>query len=1066
MSISLSETSIRRPVMTTLITASIIVFGFFAYRLLAVAALPRVDFPTIEVTANLPGASPETMAASVAGPIERQFSTIAGISSMTSQSTLGQTRITIQFDLNRDIDGAALDVQTALAVAARRLPVEMTTPPFFRKVNPGEFPVLYISLISPTLPLSTVNEYAETMLAQQISQLSGVAQVLVFGVQRFAVRVQVDPVAAAARNISFDDVRTVIAKANSNTPVGTLSGPDRNVTLLASGAMRHASDYKDVVAAWRNGVPIKLEEIARVIDSVENDKIASWFNNQRAIVLAIQRQPDANTVDVIDSVRAKLPQFRAQVPPSISMETLLDRSISIRQAVLDVQETLLIAFVLVILVIFLFLRSASATIIPALAVPISLVGTCAAMYAFGFSINNMTLLALTLSVGFVVDDAIVMLENIVRHVEGGMRPFEAALKGAREIGFTIVSITFSLIAVFIPVLLMGGIVGRVFREFAVTIAVAIVISGFVSLTLTPMLCARVLRARHDGERKQNVVLQMFERLFQSWLRSYEWALDKVIAYKPITLMITLATIVGAVVLYIAIPKGFFPTEDTGYMLAITEAKSDISFDAMVERQRKVAEIIRADPAVLYVNSTVGVGGPNATGNQGRMLVALKPKSERGSLDEIRQRLRRQASSVTGMSVFFQMIQNINVGGRINKSQYQYTLQSSDTETLYRVAPELRDKIAKVEGLLDVTTDLYVTNPQMMIEVDREKAAAYGITIDQVRQELFNAFGTRQVATIYTASNDYPVILEAMPEFRTDPSSLSKIFLKTNTGGAAGGAGAPGAGIAGSGTPSGQSIPLSAVTRLVETVGPLLVNHQGQQPAVTISFNLAPGYSLGYATSAIQKIEGEFNLPATISTGFQGTAQVFQESLKGQGILLLATVFAAFVVLGILYESFIHPITIISGLPSAGIGALLTLLLFRMDLSVIAMIGIVMLVGIVKKNAIMMVDFAIDRRRVGMSAEAAIREACLLRFRPIMMTTFAAIFGALPIALGGGAGSELRQPLGIAVVGGLILSQMLTLFITPVVYLYLDRFDRMLKRRLEPQLEEVSEPPRKPAVAAE
>ena len=1062
---NLSELCIRRPVMTTLITASIIVFGFFAYRLLAVAALPRVDFPTIQVTASLPGASPETMAASVAGPIERQFSTISGISSMTSQSTLGQTQITIQFDLNRDIDGAALDVQTALAVAARRLPVEMTTPPFFRKVNPGDFPVLYISLISPTLPLSTVDEYGETMLAQQISQLPGVAQVLVYGAQKFAVRVQVDPNAAAARNISLDDIRTVLSKANSNTPVGTLSGRDRDVTLQASSALRRASDYRNVVAAWRNGAPIKLSEIARVIDSVENDKIASWFNNDRAVVLAIQRQPDANTVEVVDLVRGKLPQFRAQLPPSIRMEPLLDRSISIRRAVADVQETLAIAFCLVILVIFLFLRSAAATIIPGLAVPISLVGTCAAMYVFGFSINNMTLLALTLSVGFVVDDAIVMLENIVRHIEGGMRPFEAALKGAREIGFTIVSITFSLIAVFIPVLLMGGIVGRVFREFAVTIAVAIILSGFVSLTLTPMLCARVLRGHHEGEQKQNVVLRLFESLFNSWLRSYEWALDKVIAYKSVVLMITLATIVGTVWLYVVVPKGFFPAEDTGYMLAITEAQSDISFEAMVQRQRKMAEIIRADPAVLYVNSTVGVGGPNSTANQGRMLVALKPKSERGPLNQVTQRMRRSTSGVTGMAIFFQMIQNINVGGKINKSQYQYTLQSSDTETLYRLAPELRDKIAKTEGLLDVTTDLYVTNPQVMIEVDREKAAVYGITIDQVRQELFNAFGTRQVATIYTATNDYQVILEAAPEFRTDPSSLSKIFVKTNgTGNTAGGS--PGSGVTGNGIPSGQSIPLSAVTKPVAMVGPLLVNHQGQQPSVTISFNLAPGYSLGDAVSAIQKIEREFNLPATITTGFQGTAQVFQESLKGQGILILAAIFAAFVVLGILYESFIHPITIISGLPSAGIGALLTLLLFRMDLSVIAMIGIVMLVGIVKKNAIMMVDFAIERRRVGMSAEAAIREACLLRFRPIMMTTFAAIFGALPIALGGGEGAELRQPLGVAVVGGLLLSQMLTLFITPVVYIYLDRIDRQLKRRLEPQLEEVAEQHGKPAVAAE
>ena len=1065
----ISETCIRRPVMTTLITASIIVFGIFGYRLLAVAALPKVDFPTIQVTASLPGASPETMAASVAGPIERQFSTIAGISSMTSQSTLGQTQITIQFDLNRDIDGAALDVQTALAVAARRLPVEMTTPPFFRKVNPGDFPILYISLMSSTLPLSTVDEYGEITLAQQISQLPGIAQVLVYGAQKFAVRVQVNPVAAAARNISLEDIRTVLAKANSNTPVGTLSGPERDVTLLASGALRNAAGYRNVVAAYRNGAPVKLNEIAHVIDSVENDKVASWFNNDRAVVLAIQRQPDANTVEVVDAVQSRLPQFRAQVPASVRMATLMDRSLSIRQAVDDVQETLAIAFGLVILVIYLFLRSAAATIIPGLAVPISLVGTCAAMYMFGFSINNMTLLALTLSVGFVVDDAIVMLENIVRHIEGGMRPFEAALKGAREIGFTIVSITFSLIAVFIPVLLMGGIVGRVFREFAVTIAVAIVLSGFVSLTLTPMLCARVLRGHHEEEKKQFFILRAFERSFLALRNAYEWALDKVIAIRAVMLVITIATIFGTVWLYIVVPKGFFPREDTGYLLGITEAKTDTSFASMVERQSKLAAIIQKDPAVLYVNSTVGVGGPNPTTNQGRMLIALKPKAERGELDGVIARFRRETRDVVGMAMFFQVIQNINVGGKILKSQYQYTLQSSDTEALYRIAPELREKIAKIPGLLDVTTDLYVANPQVMIEVDREKAAVYGVTIDQVRQELFDAFGTRQVATIYTPSNDYQVILEAAPEFRADPSNLAQIFVKSNgTGAAVGGSAGAGSGVTGNGIPAGQSIPLSAVVKPVTSVGPLLVNHQGQQPAVSISFNLAPGHALGEAVDAVKQLEREENLPATITTGFQGTAQVFQESLKGQGILIMAAIFAAYVVLGILYESFIHPITIISGLPSAGIGALLTLLLFRMDLSVIAMIGIVMLVGIVKKNAIMMVDFAIGRRRVGLSAEAAIREACLLRFRPIMMTTMAAIFGALPIALGSGEGSELRQPLGVAVVGGLCVSQLLTLFITPVIYLYLDRIDRMLKRRLEPQLEDVSEPAdeRPHAVAAE
>ena len=1065
---NLSETCIRRPVLTTLVTASIIVLGIFAYRLLSVAALPAVDFPTINITATLPGASAETMAASVAAPIERQLSTIAGITSLTSSSSLGITSITIQFDLNRNIDGAALDVQTALSVAQRRLPVEMTTPPSFRKVNPGDFPILYISLNSPTLPLSAVNEYGEITLAQQISQLPGIAQVLIYGAQKFAVRVQVDPVAAASRNISLEDIRSVVSKTNSNTPVGTLNGPKQSVTLTASGAITKAEEYRKVVVAYRNGVPVPLDQIARVVDSVENDKIASWFNENRAIVLAIQRQPDANTVAVVDLVRARLPQYRAMVPPSIRMEVLNDRSISIRDSVVDVQETLAIAICLVVMVIFLFLRTVSATIIPALAVPVSLIGTCAAMYVFGFSINNMTLLALTLSVGFVVDDAIVMLENIVRHIEGGMRPFEAALKGAREIGFTIVSITFSLIAVFIPVLLMGGMVGRVFREFAVSIAVAIIVSGFVSLTLTPMLCARVLRTHHEGE-KQNFVLRMFEAMFKGWLRGYEWALDKVIAYKFIVLLLTFGTLAATFWLYMVIPKGFFPTEDTGFISASTEASSDVSFAQMAVLQRQVAEIVRADKAVDYVNSTIGAGGPNPTLNAGRMFIALKPKKERGeSSTEVIQRLRRAANVVPGMAVYFQNVQNINITGRISKSEFQYTLQSSDTTLLYEVAPQMRDKIANIEGLRDVTTDLYIKNPQMTIEVDREKAAVYGITIDQIRQELFDAFGARQVATIYTATNDYQVILESQPQFQADPSQLQNIFVKTNGSGAGtGGATGPGSGVNGNGIPSGQSIPLSAVTRMVPAVGPLQVNHQGNQPSVTISFNLAPNYSLGQAVDAIREIERETRLPITVNTGFQGSAQVFQESLKGQGLLVLAAIFAAYVVLGILYESFIHPITIISGLPSAGVGALLVLMLFNMDLSVIAMIGIVMLVGIVKKNAIMMIDFAIDRRRVGLAAEAAIREAALLRFRPIMMTTFAAIFGTLPIALGTGAGAELRQPLGVAVVGGLLLSQLLTLFITPVVYIYLDRIDRMLKYRLEPQLREVAEhPERPPAIAAE
>jgi HAE1 family hydrophobic/amphiphilic exporter-1 len=1029
---TLSELCIRRPVMTTLMTASIIAFGVFGFRLLPVSALPKVDFPTIAVTATLAGASADTMAASVAGPIERQLSTVAGISSMSSTSSQGTTAIVIQFDLNRNIDAAALDVQTALTIAQRRLPVEMLIPPSFRKVNPSDFAILFISLASETLPLSTVNEYGDISIGQALSQIQGVAQVVIFGSQKFAIRVQADPQAAAARGVSLEDVRTAVSRANSSTPVGTLNGPKQDVALQASGQMDKAADYRHVI------------EVAKVYDGVENDKTATWFNGTRSIVLAIYKQPDANTVAVVDNVLAKLPNLRAQIPPSVKIDVTMDRSQSIRQSVSDVEETLLIAIGLVILVIFLFLRSASATFIPALAVPISLCGTFAAMYMLDFSINNMTLLALTLSVGFVVDDAIVMLENIVRHIENGMRPYEAALKGAREIGFTIISITFSLIAVFIPVLLMGGIVGRVFREFAVTIAVAIVVSGFVSLTLTPMLCARVLKA-HDPTKKPNIVLRVFERMFDSWLRAYEWALDRVLARKAMMLVVTLCTLAGTVALYIVVPKGFFPQEDTGFLTGITEAATDTSFEAMSVRQKAITDILSQDPAVDYINSTVGAGGPNPTANFGRLFIALKSRKEREPAPIVMARLRQKATQVPGIQAFFQSIQNLNIGGRPSKSQYQYALQSGDTQSLYRLAPEMRDRIAKVPGLLDVTTDLYIKNPQMTVDIDREKAAVYGITVDQVRNQLYNAFGARQVGTIYMPSNDYQIILEAQPQFRIDPSDLSKLYMKTA---------------------NNQTIPLDAVAKLTPTVGALQINHQGQQPAVTISFNLAPNYSLGYAVDEITKIEQSSNLPATIATGFSGTAQVFQDSLRGQGVLILAAVFAAFVILGILYESFIHPITIISGLPSAGIGAILTLMMFNMELSVIAMIGIVMLVGIVKKNAIMMVDFALERRRVGLSAEHAIREAALLRFRPIMMTTFAAIFGTLPIAIGAGAGAELRQPLGIAVVGGLCVSQLLTLFITPVIYIYLDRIDRRLKRRLEPQADEAENVERPHVVAAE
>ncbi len=1030
----LSELCIRRPVLTTLLTTTFIVFGIFGYRLLGVAALPAVDFPTIVISAQLPGASAETMAASVAAPIERQLSTISGVSSLTSTSVLGRAKMVVQFVLDRNMDGAALDVQTALTVAAKKLPVEMTIPPSFNKTNPTDAPVVMLAVSSSTLPISVVDEYAEAVLAQQITQLPGVAAVDVYGSQKYATRIQVDPIAAAARNVSLDDIRRILVATDSNSPVGTLYGPSQNLTLVATNAMRTADEYRTVIVAWRNGAPVKLDEVAHVIDSVENNQVASWFNEKPAVVLAVQRQPGANTVAVVDSVREQLPTYRAQVPAAIDLEVLADRSISIRNSIDDVKITLMIAVVLVILVIFLFLRSVSATVIPALAVPVSLIGTCAAMYALNFSINNMTLLALTLSVGFVVDDAIVMLENIVRYTESGMRPFEAALKGSKEIGFTIMSITFSLIAVFIPVLLMGGMVGRVFREFAVTITVAILISGFVSLTLTPMLCARVLRDHHEGKR-QNFVLRAFEAFFKGLLRLYELSLDLVLKFKVVTLAVTFATLAATVYLYIAIPKGFFPIEDTGFIQATTEAATDISFPAMEALQQRVSDIVLKDRAVAYINPSIGPGGVNPTPNTGRIYIALKPRSERTeNSTAVIQRLRVTANTVPGISTYIQNVQNINITGRVSKSEYQYSLQSSDTEALFRLAPEMRDKIAALESVRDVNTDLYIKNPQMNVEIDREKAGAYGITIDQIRQEMFDAFGARQVATIYTPTNDYQIILESQPEFQTDISALSRIYLKTA---------------------AGISIPLESVTRLVPGVGPLLVNHQSNQPAVTISFNLAPGHSIGQAVDAITAIERDMRLPASITTGFQGSAAVFQDSLKGQGLLVLAAVFAAYVLLGILYESFIHPITILSGLPSAGVGALITLIGFKMDLSVIAMIGIVMLVGIVKKNAIMMIDFAIERRRVGMSAEAAMREACLLRFRPIMMTTFAAVFGALPIAIGAGAGAELRQPLGVAVVGGLCVSQLLTLYITPVIYIYLDRLDRMIKRKLEPQLEEVS-----------
>ena len=1027
---SLPELCIRRPVMTTLMMVSFVVFGFFAFRQLPVAALPRVDFPTINVNVRLPGASPETMATSVAAPLERELSSIAGIASLSSISQQGSTSITLQFDLDRSIDGAALDVQSAISAAARRLPQDLPAPPSFRKVNPADQPILFLVLTSNTQPLSRVNEYAETILQQQIAQIQGVAQVSVFGAQKYAVRIYVNPDSVSARGLTLNEVRASVQAANSNSPVGTISGERQRLTLGATGQLEKASEYGSLIIAQRNGVPIKLEDVATVADSVENDQTASWYNGQRSIILAVFRQSDGNTVDVVQQIRDRLPGFREQLPASIDVAVLNDRAAPIKESVEKVLEKLVVATLCVILVIFVFLKRLTATLIPTITLPISLMGTFGFMYFFGYSLNNISLLALTLAVGLVVDDAIVVLENIVRHIEMGKKPFEAALIGSREIGFTIISITLSLVAVFIPVFLMGGVVGRVFREFAGTISAAILVSGFVSLTLTPMMCARLLKV-HDNHEKKTFMDRLVDPVFNTVLAAYRWSLDLVLKARLLMLIVTLATVAVSVKLYIDVPKGFFPIEDTGLLRGAIEGPPDTSFEAMSARVQRLAEIVRADPAVDYM--TVNVGGFSAV-NTGFLFISLKPRDQRDSAQEIITRLRRASSSVPGLTAVFQPVQNINLNsGRPSRAAYQYSVTGPDLDALFNLAPRLRDRLSQLPQLRDVSLDLQLRNPQVSVELDRDRAASLGITSDQIRQTLYNAFGQRQIATIFTASNDYQVIMEADRAFQLEPAVLSRLLLRTA---------------------SGQNVPLEAVAKITPSVGPLAVNRISQQPAVTFSFNTAPGVAIGDAVTAVRAAERDVGMPASISSNFSGSAQLFQDALKGQGLLILAAVLVIYIVLGILYESFVHPITILSGLPSAGLGALLALQWFGMDLSVIAIIGILMLIGIVKKNAIMMVDFAIDKRRTeNVDAMSAIREAALVRFRPIMMTSFAAIFAILPIALGTGAGAELRQPLGVAVVGGLIVSQVLTLYITPVVYYYLDKLDALISGRNNKPLDE-------------